>query len=120
MVLAFPCNQFGGQESGSEEEIRAFADGYGVTFPMFAKVDVNGFNQHPVWKHLKSEQGELFGSDVKWNFGKFLIDPSGNVVKRYGPQVGPASIEDDIVALLPAAGVVKPTSGASVPADASR
>lgn len=72
---------------------------------MFAKVDVNGFNQHPVWKHCKSEQGELFGSDIKWNFAKFLVDPAGNVVKRYGPQQAPSSIEKDIVALLPTAGV---------------
>ena len=119
MVLAFPCNQFGAQESGSPEEIRAFADNYGATFPMFAKVDVNGFNAHPVWAHLKEKQGEMLGSDVKWNFAKFLVDPAGKVVKRYGPQVGPASIEADILPLLPPAGVVMPTKGAATAAAAA-
>ena len=115
MVLAFPCNQFGGQESGSATQIRAFADKYGATFPMFAKVDVNGFNAHPVWNYMKSQQGELMGNDVKWNFAKFLVDPSGKVVKRYGPQQGPASIEKDIVQLLPKgfSGVVTPTKAAA-------
>lgn len=112
MVLAFPCNQFGAQESGSPQEIRTFADGYGVTFPMFAKVDVNGFNTHPVWAHLKKQQGEMLGSDIKWNFAKFLVDPAGRVVQRYGPQQGPASIEADLLRLLPPAGVVQPTKGA--------
>lgn len=100
MVLAFPCNQFGGQEPGSAAEIRTFADKYGATFPMFAKVDVNGFNAHPVWSYMKAQKGELLGNDIKWNFAKFLVDRSGKVVKRYGPQQGPASIEKDIVPLL--------------------
>ena len=115
MVLAFPCNQFGGQESGSAAEIRAFADKYGVTFPMFAKVDVNGFNTHPIWKYMKEMQGELLGRDVKWNFAKFLVDADGRVVKRFGPQQSPASIEAEIVKLLPAAvdGVVVPTGAAA-------
>jgi len=86
---------------------------------MFAKVDVNGFNAHPVWAHLKDKQGEMLGSDVKWNFAKFLVDPAGKVVKRYGPQVGPASIEADILPLLPPAGVVMPTKGAATAAAAA-
>jgi len=119
VVLAFPCNQFGAQEPGSAAEIRAFADKYGATFPMFAKVDVNGFNAHPAWVHLKEKQGEMLGSDIKWNFAKFLVDPAGRVVKRFGPQVSPASIEKDILPLLPPAGVVKPTKGTAAAAAAA-
>jgi len=100
VVLAFPCNQFGGQEPGSPEEIRAFVDNYGVTFPMFAKIDVNGFNTHPLYAWLKSEKGEMLGSDIKWNFAKFLIRRDGTVAKRYAPTSGPKSIESDIVAEL--------------------
>ena len=70
MVLAFPCNQFGGQEPGSAQEILNFVAGYGVTFPLFEKIDVNGPNTHPLFKYLKEEKGELLGSDIKWNFGK--------------------------------------------------
>ena len=65
VVLAFPCNQFGGQEPGTAEEIRKFVDGYGVTFPMFAKIDVNGPNTHPLYKHLKEKKGEMLGNDIK-------------------------------------------------------
>jgi len=101
-VLAFPCNQFGGQEPGTAKEIRKVLDSYGVTFPAFAKIDVNGLNMHPLYKYLKEQQGEMLGNDVKWNFAKFLIGPDGTVVKRYGPQTSPNSIESDIVALLPA------------------
>ena len=100
--LALLCTQFGGQEPGTPSEIRKFVDAYGVTFPMFAKVDVNGADMHPLYAHLKEKQGELLGSGIKWNFAKFLIGSDGAVVKRYGPQVSPASIEPDIVALLPA------------------
>lgn len=78
-------------------------EGYGVTFPMFGKVDVNGPNTHPLYKYLKEEKGEMLGSDIKWNFAKFLVGPDGAVIKRYGPQTSPASIEADIVALLPVA-----------------
>jgi len=77
-------------------------DGYGVTFPAFAKIEVNGPNMHPLYKYLKEQKGELLGRDIKWNFAKFLVGPDGTVVKRYGPQTSPASIEADIVALLPA------------------
>lgn len=102
MVLAFPCNQFGGQEPGDADEIRAFVDKYGVTFPMFQKVDINGPNTFPLYKHLKEKKGELLGNDIKWNFAKFLVDPAGKVVERYGPQVPPSEIEKDITPLLPA------------------
>jgi len=100
VVLAFPCNQFGGQEPGSPEEIRAFVDGYGVTFPIMRKVDVNGPNTHPLWKYLKEQKGELLGSDIKWNFAKFLVGKDGSVVKRYPPTTPPSAIEADIVSLL--------------------
>lgn len=104
-VLAFPCNQFGAQEPGTPEEILAFAGNYGATFPMFAKVDVNGPNTHPLWAHLKSEKGEeglgsLLGNDIKWNFAKFLVDKDGKVIARYAPTTAPDAIEPDIKAQL--------------------
>ena len=100
VVLAFPCNQFGGQEPGSPEEIRSFADGYGASFPIFTKVDVNGINTHPLWKYLKKSKGELLGDDIKWNFAKFLVDKDGNVVQRYPPTQASSAIEADILKLL--------------------
>jgi len=101
-VLAFPCNQFGGQEPGTNAEIKAFAQGKcPSTFPLFDKVDVNGENQSPLFAFLKGRQGGgLFGSDIMWNFGKFLVDRQGTVVARYGPQEAPTSFEDKIVELL--------------------
>ena len=94
VILGFPCNQFGNQEPGDEKSI---AEGcllnYGVTFPMFAKVDVNGDNAHPLFKYLKSELGGWFGSSIKWNFTKFLIDKNGKPVKRFSPTTTPESIE---------------------------
>ena len=97
-VLGFPCNQFGGQEPGGEKEIAQFCElNYGVTFPMFAKVDVNGNNTAPLYKFLKSEKPGLLGSEaIKWNFTKFLVDREGNVVKRYAPNDTPESIAKDI------------------------
>ena len=97
-VLGFPCNQFGGQEPGSEKEIAQFCElNYGVTFPMFAKVDVNGNNTAPLYKYLKSEKPGLLGSEaIKWNFTKFLVDREGNVVKRYAPNDTPESIAKDL------------------------
>jgi glutathione peroxidase len=97
-VLAFPCNQFGAQEPGSPAEIRKFVDGYGVKFPMFGKIDVNGPNTHPLYVFLKS--GTTMLADIKWNFGKFLVDKDGTVVSRYAPTTSPASIEADILKLL--------------------
>ena len=105
VVLGFPCNQFGGQEPGSAAEIRAFADSKGATFPIFAKIDVNGFNTHPVYKSIKGKVPIV--DDVKWNFAKFLVNGDGVCVGRYGPQVPPSEIEGDIVKLLDAQGPPK-------------
>jgi glutathione peroxidase len=101
-VLGFPCNQFGSQEPGTEEEIGAFCEkNYGVSFPMFAKVDVNGDDAHPLWKHLKGEAPGVLGLEaIKWNFTKFLIGRDGKVVKRYAPQTKPEEIADDIERVL--------------------
>jgi glutathione peroxidase len=92
-VLGFPCNQFGGQEPGTEEEIGEFCQkNYGVTFPMFAKIDVNGDDEHPLWTWLKSEKGGLLGSRIKWNFTKFLVGRDGQVIERFSPQTEPADL----------------------------
>jgi glutathione peroxidase len=101
-ILGFPCNQFGAQEPGSEEEIEAFCErNYGVTFPMFAKVDVNGKDAAPLYQYLKEEKPGLLGSEaIKWNFTKFLVDRNGNVVARYAPKDEPASLTSDIEKLL--------------------
>ncbi len=100
-VLGFPCNQFGQQEPGSAEEISQFCEkNYGVSFPMFEKVDVNGPKAHPLYKHLKAEKSGLFNRNIKWNFTKFLVDAQGEVVKRYAPQKTPQSIASDLEKLL--------------------
>jgi glutathione peroxidase len=101
-ILGFPCNQFGGQEPGTETEIREFCTlNYGVTFPMYAKVDVNGDGTAPLFAHLKSAAPGLLGSEsVKWNFTKFLIDREGRVVRRYAPTDSPEGLAQDIEALL--------------------
>ena len=101
-VLGFPCNQFGSQEPGTEEEIGAFCEkNYGVSFPMFAKVDVNGDDAHPLWKYLKGEAPGVLGTEgIKWNFTKFLIGRDGQVAKRYAPTTKPEEIADDIERLL--------------------
>ncbi len=101
-VLAFPCNQFGGQEPGDAAEIASFCKlGYDVDFPIFAKVEVNGGSAAPLYRHLKDQVPGLLGSKaIKWNFTKFLIDRGGKPVKRYAPQVKPADLEHDIEALL--------------------
>jgi glutathione peroxidase len=93
-VLAFPCNQFGGQEPGNPEEIGAFCEkNYGVSFPVFAKVDVNGPGAHPLFNFLKRERPGFLGSErIKWNFTKFLIDRKGRVLRRYGPSTKPAAL----------------------------
>lgn len=102
VILGFPCNQFGAQEPGSEAEIQQFCSTtYGVTFPMFSKIDVNGESAHPLYQFLKSEQKGLLGTEaIKWNFTKFLVDKHGTVVKRYGSMDTPESIEADIAKLL--------------------
>jgi glutathione peroxidase len=101
-VLGFPCNQFGQQEPGDAQEIQKFCSlSYNVTFPMFAKIDVNGANAHPLYEFLKSEKSGLLGIEaIKWNFSKFLVDQQGRVVERYAPTTTPASLKGDIEALL--------------------
>ena len=102
VVLGFPCNQFGRQEPGSETEIRKFCDEhFGVTFPMFAKIDVNGPNAHPLYRHLKSKKRGFLGRQaIAWNFTKFLISPAGEIVARYGSRRKPDAIEKDVAALV--------------------
>lgn len=121
-VLAFPCNQFGGQEPGTDEEIQTFCSiNFDVSFPVFKKIEVNGENAHPLYQYLREQAPEdsqvdtnsrlyhhlsknfpqiLEGSDIKWNFTKFLIDQNGNVVKRYFPSTLPEELESDISKLL--------------------
>mmetsp|Transcript_5779 Transcript_5779/g.6643 ORF Transcript_5779/g.6643 Transcript_5779/m.6643 type:complete len:122 (-) Transcript_5779:707-1072(-) len=99
-VLAFPCNQFGGQEPASEEEIKEFTAGFGVTFPLFGKVEVNGDNAHPLFAWLKWEKAGTLGDNIKWNFGKFLVNKNGEAIKRYSPPTNPLSITKDIEAAL--------------------
>jgi len=100
-VLGFPCNQFGAQEPGSESEIGQFCQvNYGVSFPMFAKIDVNGANAHPLYKYLKQERSGLFGSRIKWNFTKFLVDRAGRVVARYAPATKPKDLQGAVEKLL--------------------
>ena len=101
-VLAFPCNQFGAQEPWPEAEVLKFAqDKYGVTFQMHAKIEVNGAGTHPLYDFLKSKKPGLLGTKaIKWNFTKFLVDPSGRVVARYAPKVSPRDIVGDFTAML--------------------
>ena len=101
-VLGFPCNQFGAQEPGNEAEIAQFCDlNYGVTFPLFAKIDVNGSTAAPLYQYLKKAKPGLLGSEaIKWNFTKFLVDRQGKVVERYAPNVEPQAIAGDIEKLL--------------------
>ena len=101
-VLGFPCNQFGGQEAGSDAEIASFCSlTYDVTFPMFAKVDVNGEAAHPLFKVLKKERKGLLGTEaIKWNFTKFLVDRDGRVLERFGPSDTPEKIEPAITSTL--------------------
>ncbi|KAL0481764.1 glutathione peroxidase [Acrasis kona] len=101
-VLAFPCNQFAGQEPGTEEEICTFAKkNYSVNFPIFSKIEVNGSNVFPLFKYLKEEQKGILGTtSVKWNFTKFLVNKDGIPVKRYSPNDSPSNAEEDIKNLL--------------------
>jgi glutathione peroxidase len=101
-VLGFPCNQFGAQEPGDEAAIGAFCEkNYGVTFPMFAKIEVNGENAHPLYKYLKEAKPGLLGSEaIKWNFTKFLIGRDGEPVARYAPQTKPEELEAPVKKLL--------------------
>jgi glutathione peroxidase len=102
-VLGLPCNQFGQQEPGNEQEIRNFCSTtYDVSFPMFAKIEVNGPGTHPLYQHLKKAAPGILGSEaIKWNFTKFLVDPTGRVVARYAPRDKPEDLVADIEAVLP-------------------
>ncbi|CAH2352981.1 glutathione peroxidase-like peroxiredoxin Hyr1p [[Candida] railenensis] len=101
-ILGFPCNQFGGQEPGSSEEIASFCQlNFGVTFPVLQKIEVNGDNADPVYKYLKSQKSGLLGlTRIKWNFEKFLIDKKGNVIERYSSVTSPAKLSTKIDELL--------------------
>ena len=101
MVLGFPCNQFSNQEPLADEEIEDhYFEKYGVTFPLFAKIEVNGENAHPLYRFLTQEKKGFFGGRIKWNYTKFLVDRDGRVVKRYAPTTSPKDIEADILELL--------------------
>jgi glutathione peroxidase len=101
-ILGFPSNQFGGQEPGTESEIKSFCEtNYGVTFPLFSKIDVNGPNAHPLYNYLKESKPGILGTErIKWNFTKFLIDRQGHVLKRYAPQEKPEKLDKDVEAAL--------------------
>ncbi len=101
-ILGFPCNQFGKQEPGSEEDIAKFCElNYQVSFPMFAKIDVNGPEAHPLFQYLSNQAPGILGSkSIKWNFTKFLVDRNGQVIRRYAPNVEPGDLEQDIEPLL--------------------
>ncbi len=100
-ILDFPCNQFGNQAPGTEEEIEDFCQSrYGITFKLFKKVEVNGENEEPLFTYLKSQKGGLMGSKIKWNFTKFLVDRNGNVVERFAPTTTPEQIDVAVAKLL--------------------
>lgn len=100
-ILDFPCNQFGNQAPGSDEEITDFCNSrYGITFPQFKKIDVNGQKEEPLYTFLKSKKSGIMGSKIKWNFTKFLVDRNGNVVERFAPTTKPEAIESAIEKLL--------------------
>jgi len=100
-ILDFPCNQFGGQAPGTAEEIENFCTvKFGVQFKQFAKIEVNGKNEEPLYTYLKSQQKGVFGNDIKWNFTKFLVDKNGNVISRFAPTVEPERLEKAIEKLL--------------------
>ncbi|WP_299002762.1 glutathione peroxidase [uncultured Shewanella sp.] len=102
IILGFPCNQFGQQEKGNNEEISAFCEvNFGVSFPLFQKIDVNGKQSHPLYQFLKkSAKGVLGSENIKWNFTKFLVDKHGHVIKRYSPTTKPEDLENKILELL--------------------
>lgn len=101
VILGFPCNQFGAQEPGGNEEIKNFCTStFSVTFPMMSKIDVNGDDADPLYKFLKKEKGGILGDEIKWNFTKFLIDREGNVVDRFASQKTPKALEKEVEKLL--------------------
>ena len=96
-IIGFPCNQFMGQEPGTDDEIQTFCKTkYDVNFPVMKKVEVNGSNTHPLYEYLKSEKTGILTEAIKWNFTKFLVDRDGNVIKRYSPQTEPSEIEEEL------------------------
>ncbi len=96
-ILDFPCNQFANQAPGDDGEIHSFCTGrYGITFPQFSKIDVNGKNESPLFRYLKSQKSGIMGRNIKWNFTKFLVDKNGNVIDRFAPTVTPQKIESRI------------------------
>ncbi|SFM81119.1 glutathione peroxidase [Nitrosomonas communis] len=101
-ILGFPCNQFGRQEPGNDEEIKNFCSlNYDITFPLFAKIEVNGESAHPLYQYLKTKQKGILGTEaIKWNFTKFLVDRNGQIVKRFAPKTTPAELEKEIKSLL--------------------
>ena len=100
-ILDFPCNQFANQAPGSDDEIHEFCTGrFGITFPQFDKIDVNGKEQAPLYSWLKSQKGGLLGGDIKWNFTKFLVDRDGNVVARFAPVKTPEALDKEVAALI--------------------
>jgi len=100
-ILAFPCNQFAGQESGTDDEIQEFCQvNFGLTFPVLAKIKVNGKDSHPLYKYLRSQKGTRLGSQIKWNFTKFLIAKDGSIFKRFEPNVNPEEMGPFVEALL--------------------
>lgn len=100
-ILAFPCNQFGKQEAGSDEEIQSFCQiNYGLSFPVMGKIEVNGSGADPLYQFLKKEKGGVLGSKIKWNFTKFLVDKEGNVIKRFASTVKPEDLVADIKKVL--------------------
>ena len=100
-ILGFPCDQFGHQEPGTNEEIQAFCEtNYGVTFPVFSKIEVNGENAHPLYRYLTSQREGAKGSAIEWNFAKFLVDRNGNLVERFAPKTAPETIAPTIEGLL--------------------
>ena len=95
-ILDFPCNQFANQAPGSDEEIASFCTGrFGITFPQFSKIDVNGANEAPLYTWLKAQKGGVLGSRIKWNFTKFLVDRNGNVIERFAPTVTPEKLDGE-------------------------
>ena len=102
VILGFPCNQFGGQEPGTEKEIKEFCElNYGVSFPLFSKIEVNGPGTHPLYQYLKTACPGILGSEaIKWNFTKFLVDKTGNVISRFAPATTPEGLEPEVEKLL--------------------
>lgn len=100
-ILAFPCTQFGNQEPGTNDDIQSFCQiNYGLSFPVFAKIEVNGDSADPLYKYLKAEKGGILGSKIKWNFTKFLVDRNGQVVERFAPTLSPSDMKGNIEKLL--------------------